>query len=148
MKGNVQKNVNNCCSERTRVPYNIFGSIRPNCLNTHKSANGHAENMIFTHQILDRHLPPAASTLQLLKSGTLSLQLFECAPAPTFFIVITRLTVSSRPSNPINAFLLTTQIRLLLTIVRGYKLYLLTYLFIYRFVNVRGGFSMREPRDE
>ena len=59
-----------------------------------------------------------------------------------------QLTVSSRPSNPINAFLLTTQIRLLLTIVRGYKLYLLTYLFIYRFVNVRGGFSMREPRDE
>jgi len=43
---------------------------------------------------------------------------------PTY--VISRLTVSSRPSNP--AFLLAPQIRLLLTIVHVYKLYLLTYL--------------------
>ena len=34
---------------------------------------------------------------------------------------------SSRPSTPLKAFLLAPQIRLLLTIVRVYKLYLLTY---------------------
>jgi len=57
---------------------------------------------------------------------------------PTLFI-ISRLTISSRPYNLLNAFILAPQIRLLLTIVRVYKLcllthsltYLLTYLLTY-----------------
>ena len=69
--------------------------------------------------------------LQLLKSEALSLQLFECVPAPTLFVIISRLTISSRPSNPLNAFLLAPQIRLLLTSGCVYKLYLLTYLLRY-----------------
>jgi len=35
----------------------------------------------------------------ILTFGTHSLQLFECVPAPTLFVVILRLAVSSRPSN-------------------------------------------------
>jgi len=46
-----------------------------------------------------------------------------CSP-DTFIIVISTLTVSSRPYNPLNAFLLAPQTRL--TTVRVYKLYLLT----------------------
>jgi len=49
---------------------------------------------------------PTASPLQLLQSGTLSLQIFIYVPASTLFIVISRLTISSRPYNPLNAFLL------------------------------------------
>jgi len=45
-----------------------------------------------------------------------------CTAAPTPFVVISRLTISSRPSNPLNAFLLAPQIRILLTIVHVYKL--------------------------
>jgi len=47
---------------------------------------------------------------------------------PTY--VISTLTISSRPSNPLNVFLLAPQIQLLLTIVLVYKLYFLTYLLI------------------
>ena len=52
------------------------------------------------------------------------LQIVKCVSARTLSIVISRLTVSS-------TFLLAPQIRLLLTIVCIYKLYLLTYL-VYR----------------
>jgi len=45
------------------------------------------------------HSLSAAWVLQLLKSGTLSLQLFECVPTLTLFVIISRLTISSRPSN-------------------------------------------------
>jgi len=51
-----------------------------------------------------------------------------CTAAPTLFVVISRLTVSSRSSNPLNVFLLAPQIQLLLTIVRVYELHLLTFL--------------------
>jgi len=44
------------------------------------------------------HSTPAASVLQLLKSVTLSLQLFESVPDPTPFVVISKLPISSRPS--------------------------------------------------
>ena len=39
-------------------------------------------------------------------SEFLSLQLFECVPAMTLFIVITRRTISIRRSSPLNTFLL------------------------------------------
>jgi len=57
----------------------------------------------------------------------------QMCTAPTHFVVISWLLVSSRPfkSNPLSAFLLAPQIRLLLTIVRVYKLYSLAYLLIY-----------------
>jgi len=65
------------------------------------------------------HLAPAASALRLMKSGTLSLQLFQCVPALTLFVVISRRTVSSRPSNPLSAFILAPQMRLLLSVVHA-----------------------------
>ena len=49
-------------------------------------------------------------------------------------VVISRLTISTRPSNPLSAFLLAPQIRLLLTIVRVYKLHLLTCILSHRSV--------------
>jgi len=45
-----------------------------------------------------------------------------CTSPPTLFIIVSSPQDSSRPSNPINAFLLAPQIRLLLTTVRVYKL--------------------------
>jgi len=48
-------------------------------------------------------------------------------PVLTPSVVTSRPTTASRPSNPLNPSLLAPQIRLLLTIVRVYKLYLLTY---------------------
>ena len=48
-------------------------------------------------------------------------------------VIISRPTTSSRPSNPLSASLLAPQIRPWLTIVRVYKLYLLTYLLTYLF---------------
>jgi len=64
------------------------------------------------------HLAPAASALQLL-----SLELsppalhIQCVTAPTLFVVVIslRLTISSKPFNPLSVFLLALQIRLLLT---------------------------------
>ena len=75
-------------------------------------------------------LAPAVSVLQLLKSGTLSLRLFECVPAMLPFAINSRPTTSSWPSNPLSAYSLAPQIRLWLTIVRVYTLYLLTYLIL------------------
>ena len=66
----------------------------------------------------------------LLKSGTLSLRLFECVPAMIPSAINSRPTTSSWPSNPLSASF-APQIRLWLTIVRVYKLYLLTYLLTY-----------------
>ena len=77
------------------------------------------------------HLAPAVSVLQLLKFGTLSLRLFECVPAMIPFAINSRATTSSWPSNLLSASSLAPQIRLWLTIVRVYKLYLLTYLLTY-----------------
>jgi len=65
---------------------------------------------------------PTASQLQLLKSGTLSLQLFVCVCA---------LMLYEDPLFPAGfpiAFLLAPQIWLFLIIVSVYKLCLLTYL--------------------
>jgi len=45
------------------------------------------------------HLAPAASALQLLKSGTLSFQAFERVPALTLSVATSRLVTSSRHSN-------------------------------------------------
>ena len=53
---------------------------------------------------------------------------FALTPLPDTPVVTSRPTTASRPSNPLNPFLLATQIRLLLTTARVYKLYLLTYL--------------------
>jgi len=49
---------------------------------------------------------PAASALQLLKFGIPSLHLFECVPALTLTIAISRLITSSRPYSPLNTFFL------------------------------------------
>ena len=70
------------------------------------------------------HLAPTVSVLLLLKFGTLSLRLFECVPAMIPSAINSRPTTSSWRSNPLSAS------SLALTIVRGYKLYLLTYLLI------------------
>jgi len=74
------------------------------------------------------HLTLAASALQPLKSGTLSLHLSVPVPVLIPTVVTSRPTTASRPSNPRNPSPLAPQIRLLLTIVHLYKLYLLTYL--------------------
>ena len=63
-----------------------------------------------------------------LKSATLSLYLSVPVPVLTPFVVTSKPTTAIRPSNPLNPSLLAPQIQLLLTIVRVYKLYLLTYL--------------------
>jgi len=76
------------------------------------------------------HLAPAVSVLQPLKSGTLSLRLFECVPAMILSAINSRPTTSSSPSNRLSASSLAPQILLWLTIVRVYKLYLPTYMFI------------------
>jgi len=72
--------------------------------------------------------PPAVSASQLLQSGILSLQLPECVPALTLSAITSRPTVSYRSSNLLSTFHLAPQIRLRLTTVRVYQLYLLTYL--------------------
>ena len=72
------------------------------------------------------HLAPAVSVLQLLKSGTLSLRLFECVTAMIPSAINSRPTASSWPFNPLSASSLAPQIRLWLTIVHVCKLYLLT----------------------
>ena len=82
--------------------------------------------MLSIHSFNDDIMP--VYLLQLLKSGTLSLQLFECVPAMILSAINSRPTTSSWPSNPLSASSLAPQIRLWLSIVRVYKLYLLTYL--------------------
>jgi len=54
------------------------------------------------------------SVAQLLKSGTLSLQLFECIPAQTLSVATSRLNYFQ---HPLSAFLLVHQIQLLPTTV-------------------------------
>ena len=71
------------------------------------------------------HSAPAASALQLLKSGTISFQLFETCL--DIFVAISRPIISSRSPNLPSAFLLSPPIRILQTIVCVHKLYLLTY---------------------
>jgi len=79
------------------------------------------------------HLALAASASQPLKSGTLSLYLSVPVPVLIPSVVNSRPTAASRPSNPLNHSPLAPQIRPLLTIVRVYKLYLLTYLLKFRY---------------
>ena len=74
------------------------------------------------------HLALAASALQPLESGTLFLHLSIPVPVLIPFVVTSRPTTVSRPSNPLDASPLAPQIQLLLTIVCVYKLYLFTYL--------------------
>jgi len=77
---------------------------------------------------------PSVSVLQLLKSETLSLQLSlrMCTSLETFRRRHKTHYISSRPSYPLSAFLLALHIRRLLTIMRVYKLYLLTYFSLYQ----------------
>ena len=74
------------------------------------------------------HLALAASSLQPLKSGILSLYLSAPVPVLISSIATSRPITASRPSNPLNTSSLVPHIRLLLTTVRIYKLYLLAYL--------------------
>ena len=69
----------------------------------------------------------AVSASQPLKSGTLSFYLSIHVPVLIPSVVISRPTTVSRHFNPRNPSPLAPQIRLLLTTVRVYKLYLLTY---------------------
>jgi len=60
------------------------------------------------------HLAPAALALHILKFGNLKLPLSGYSnvyQALTLHLIL-RLTISNRPSNPLNAFLLAPQIRL------------------------------------
>jgi len=59
----------------------------------------------------------SACSMQLLKSGTLSLHLSVPVLVLIPFVVTSRPTTASRPSNPLNPSLLAPQIRLLLTII-------------------------------
>ena len=77
------------------------------------------------------HLALAVLALQPRKSGTVSLHLSVPVPVLIPSVVTSTLTTASRPSNPPNLFLLAPQIRLLLTTVRVYILYLFTYLLTY-----------------
>ena len=72
------------------------------------------------------HLVLTASALQPLKSGTLSFYLSVPVPVLTPSVVISRPTTASRLSNPLNPSPLAPQIRLFLTIMHVYNLYLLT----------------------
>ena len=51
------------------------------------------------------------------------------------FVINSKPTTSSRPSNPLSVYFPAPQIRPRLTIARVYKLYLLTYLLIVTCVN-------------
>jgi len=51
-----------------------------------------------------------------------AVRVYVPAPTPTLYVVVSRLTISSRPSIPLNAVLLVPQIRLLSTILRVYEL--------------------------
>ena len=63
-------------------------------------------------------------------------------PVPIPSVVTSRPTTASRPSCPHNPSLLAPQIRLLLTTVRVYKLYLLTYLHrLYNTATLTSGFD-------
>ena len=64
------------------------------------------------------HLALAASALQPLKSGTLSLYLSVPVPVLIPFVVTSRPTTAGRLSSPFNPSLLAPQFRLLPTIVR------------------------------
>jgi len=80
------------------------------------------------------HSAHAASALQLLKSGTRSLRLFKYVSALIVFVVISRSTISSTTSmhpNPVSVFLIASQLRHLVTVMRVYKFFLLIYLLIY-----------------
>ena len=80
------------------------------------------------------HLALATSAMQPVKSGTLSLYLSVPVRVLIPSVVISRPTTAGRPSNPLNLSPLAPQIRFLLTIVRVYKLYLLTYLLTFPFL--------------
>jgi len=67
------------------------------------------------------HLASAASVSQILESGTLSLQLPECVLAPTLSAITSKPIISSRPSDPLSAFLLALQIQLTIVSVHVYK---------------------------
>ena len=75
---------------------------------------------------------PKASALQLLKSETRSLRLFMYVSALIVFVVISRATISSTTSmhpNPVSVFLIASQLRHLVTVMRVYKfICLFTYL--------------------
>jgi len=63
-------------------------------------------------RLFAHHLPLAASALQPLKSGTLSLYLSVPVPVLTPSVVISKPTTASWPSNPLNPSPLAPQIRL------------------------------------
>jgi len=78
------------------------------------------------------HLALAASASQPLKSGTLSLYLSVPVPVLILFVITSRPTTASRPSNPLSLSPLPPQIWLCgpLCAFINYS-YLLTYLYIY-----------------
>ena len=72
-----------------------------------------SETLICSVLRLSTHyLALAAAALQPLKSVTLSLYLSIPVPVPIPFVVISRPTTASRPSNPLNSSPLAPQIRL------------------------------------
>jgi len=79
---------------------------------------------------LAHYLALAASASQPLKSGTLSLYISVPVPVLILFVVTSRPTTASRPSNPLNASPPAPQIRLCWPLCAFIiYIYLLTYLF-------------------
>jgi len=77
-------------------------------------------------RLSSHHLDLSVSALQPLQSGTLPLSLDTGTSPDTF---CRHLKTHYRPSDPLNPSPLAPQIRLLLTILRIYKLHFLAYLF-------------------
>ena len=110
-------------------------SLLPYCWEGHLTSRKYCSNNLlgfqnFWHTSGDpKLLAPALSALQLPKSGTLSLQVSECIPLLSLdtFLVPSKTIISNRPFDLLTAFLFVLHIRLLLTIVCIYKLYLLAY---------------------
>ena len=80
---------------------------------------------------MTHHLALAASALQPLKSGTLSLYLSVPVPALMPFVVTSRPTTASRPSNPLNPSPLAPQIRLCWPLCAFINYILLTCLHVF-----------------
>ena len=101
---------------------NLLTYVRP-CMPVILLVPSDSPTLIFYVLRFSAHyFPLAVLALQPLKFGTLSLHLSILLQLLIPSTVTWRPTVASRPSNQLNPFLLVPQSRLLLTIVRIYKL--------------------------
>ena len=66
-------------------------------------------------------------TIYTISSCNLCLRLLKRFPVPVLFVIISKPTISNMPLSSLRVFPLMPHIRLLLTIVPIYKLFLLTW---------------------